>query len=74
MPIVPSKPLNILAIALASPGDPSKIHSNKDVQDIIQVVIEARSAAAKIPLERLFKAWFPDVYKSNNHIACYSFC
>lgn len=65
---------NLLAIAFAEPGPSQRVYTNKDIQEIICIVIEARFTAVKGPHECFLKAYFFDVYKNNNKIVCYNFC
>ena len=36
--------------------------------------MEARTVATEGPRERLLKARFSDIYRGDNHMACYNFC
>lgn len=68
-----SRPFNILVIAFADVEALAKVYLNEKMQDIIQAIIEARPATVEDPCKCLFKACFPDIYKSDNHIAYYNF-
>lgn len=68
------KRFNILIAAFASLRAPTKIYLNKEIQDIIWAVMKTRLAAAKIPYECFLKARFFNIYRSDNHMACYNFC
>ena len=74
VPIVFSGPSDVPTAAFVGSEAPPRVYSNEKVQDIIQTVIETKPAAIKDPQKCLQKAWLPDVYRSNNHMACYNFC
>ena len=59
---------------VAPVGAPPRTYSNEEVQDIIQTVMEVSTIAKEGPQERPLKARFPNVYKGDNHMACYNFC
>lgn len=68
-----SRSFNILAVAFVSLKAFLRVYTNKDVQNIIWAIIEAKPVAAKSFCKYLLKACFFNVYKSDNHIACYNF-
>lgn len=70
---VSPKPLNIPAATPAGQETPSRVYLNKEIQEIIRTVMEARSATVKGPRKRLLKARFPNIYGSDNHLVCYNF-
>lgn len=66
--------LNVMGAALAGSKAPSRIYTNKKIQDIIGTVLETKPIAIKSPYKRSFKARFSNIYKSDNHMSCYNFC
>ena len=67
-------PPDVLTAVLVGSKAPPRAYSNEEVQDIIQTVMGVKPAATKGPRERPLKARLPDVYRGNNHMACYNFC
>lgn len=67
-------PFNVLAAAFTGSGPPPKVYRNKKVQDIIQTVLKIRLAAEENPCQYSLKARFLDIYKNDNHMACYNLC
>lgn len=65
---------NILVAVFASFKIPLRVYLNKNIQDIIEAVIETKPAIAKSLRERFFKAYFSDIYRGDNYMACYNFC
>ena len=63
-----------MAIAFAGSGPTQRVYTIEDIQEIICAVIEARPMAVKNPCKCFFKAYFFDVYKNNNQMACYKCC
>ena len=66
------EPPNVPVVAPV--GTPPRTYSNEKVQGIIQTVIEASTVAKEGPRGHPLKARFPDVYRGDNHMACYNFC
>lgn len=50
-----------------------KVYSNEKFQEIIKIVIKALLTATKNLCKHFFQAGFFNVYKGNNHMACYIF-
>lgn len=71
--VPPLKSSNRPAATLTGFGAVLGVYTNKDVQDIIWTVLEIRLAATEVPHKRLFKVYFPDVYKEDNYMANYNF-
>lgn len=75
---------NVLAVALGPSNAPvpafagfwalPRVYLYDEMQNIIRIVMEAKTAATKSPQKRLLKAGFLDIYRGDNHMACYNFC
>lgn len=72
--VLPLKSFNILAVAFTDPKTLLRVYTNEKVQDIICAIIEARFISTKSLYEYSLKVWLLNIYKDNNHIACYNFC
>lgn len=70
---LPLKPLNILVVVFVNLGALSRVYTNDKVQDIIQVVIEAKPAVVKSSYKHSHKTRFFDVYRGDNYVAYYNF-
>ena len=70
----PLGPLNILTTTFINPKALPRVYSNKEMQEIIQTIMEARSATVEGPCKRFFKARFPNIYGGDNLMAFYNFC
>lgn len=71
---VAPRPPDALAAAPAGSEAPPRVYSYEEMQDIIRTMMEAKPATTEGPQERPLKARLPDVYRGDNHMACYNFC
>lgn len=65
---------NILATTFADLGVPQKVYTNEGIPNIIWIIIKAKLAVVEGSCKHFFKARFSNIYRGNNHIACWKFC